>query len=143
MFKLIRNEVGRDGIDKRQLKNIKDFLNFSDHSNTINFFPSDKKGPCQKEAWFVSIYSVKLKKDIKRKDCLEFSKVIEKLIQQVLGSCYKINEDIIVITDNLNTKSIEPWKENLKVISQISTSFNIYFISEKGDIKNINKLFGV
>ena len=137
-------DVEHDKSDRRTLKNnLSDFLKRSVHSSSINFFPSDKKSTCKKTAWFVSIYSEKLKKRIKGKDSYEFSKVVEKLIQQVLGSCYKINEDIIVITDNLNTKSVEPWKKNLKVISQISNSFNIYFISEKGDVENINKLFGV
>lgn len=65
------------------------------------------------------------------------------MVQQVLGSCYKKNKHVYLITDEIDTKAIAEWKNNFKVMNKVCETVNVIYFTKKGDYHNVNNLFGI
>ena len=128
---------------KQKTISFSDVLNDMGLAQKINFFPSEIKGRCHSIAMFVSFKSPPLKFKMPKSNLIPIDTVIKKMIQQVLGSCFEKNRDIILITDEINTEKIEEWKPNLRAIQKISNSFEIIFLHGDGEYENINRFFGL
>tara|TARA_B110000902_G_C13791934_1_gene392444 strand:+ start:14 stop:487 length:474 start_codon:yes stop_codon:yes gene_type:complete len=109
----------------------------------INFYPSNTKGKCQSIAVFISIKQSTLDFNSDPSNHKDFESVIKKMVQQVLGSCFDKNKEVIFITDEINTNVIEQWKPNFKAMRQICDSIQIVFIDGSGQNYNANHFFGI
>jgi len=109
----------------------------------INFYPSNTKGKCQSVAVFVSIKQSTLEFDSDPGNHRDFETVIKKMVQQVLGSCFDKNKEVILITDEINTNVIDQWKPNFKAMELICNSIKIIFINSTGQTYNANHFFGI
>ena len=65
------------------------------------------------------------------------------MVQQVLGSCFDYNKEVILITDEINTNVIDQWKPNFKAMELICNSIKIIFINSTGQTYNANHFFGI
>lgn len=109
----------------------------------INFSPSSSKGRCCSTAVFVSVKPSTLNYSSDQSNHVDFETVVKKMVQQILGECYNMNKDIILVTDHLDTEVIEEWRPNFKAMTQVCNSINICFFDSKGDVYNVNHFFGV
>ncbi len=109
----------------------------------MNFFPSDKPSGCYEVAMFVSfhksVFDIKLKKD----QMISLDEVIKKLVQQVLGTCYPINQKIILLTDKIDTEVFDPWLGNLRAMKRMGMELDIVYLRSDGDYKMINSMLGI
>lgn len=110
---------------------------------TINFFPSDNTNGCFEVAMFVSfhkpVFGLKFKKD----QMVSLDDVLKKLVQQVLGTCYPINQKIFLLTDKVDTEVFEPWLGNLKAMKRMGMEIEIVYLKSDGSYKMLNSLLGV
>ena len=111
--------------------------------NRINFFPSDIKGGCYETAIFVSFRKPPFNFKIPKNNLIPIDTVLKEIVKQVLGSCFGINQEIILITDDINNSKSEEWFANLKTIQEVCKSINIYYVFDKGDYENVNRFFGL
>lgn len=109
----------------------------------INFYPSETKGACSEIAMFVSFhksnFDIKLKKD----QMVSLDEVLKKLVQQVLGTCYPINQKIILLTDKIDTEVFEHWLGNLRAMKRMGMEIDIVYLRSDGDYKMINSMLGI
>lgn len=129
-----------DSISSAELYEIFDTVN---DTGTINFFPSPIKGGCYETAVFVSLSKSPDNKELKDDSLVSLDVVLKKMVQQVLGTCDGINQEIILITDEINTVLSKEWEGNLKAIKRRCKSLDIYYIFPDGEYKNVNDFFGV
>ena len=140
------SELMDDNIDKNK-RNVK--FKFSSVGSSgvfnerINFYPSTGKGKCQRTAVFVCIKAATLKFKSDPSNHVTFEKILKVMVQQVLGGCIDVNQNIILITDEINTNSIEEWKPNFRAMHKICDRVNIYYLDERGQPRNVNYLFGL
>jgi hypothetical protein len=69
--------------------------------------------------------------------------VIKKLVQQVLGACYPKNQNIILLTDKVDTDIFEPWLGNLKSLKKMNIEIDIVYWRNNGSFEFVNKLVGL
>ncbi len=120
-----------------------EFYSSGGEGGNINFYPSSVKGGCYEVAMFVSISKPPNGLNLKEGNCIPLDLVLKKMVQQVLGSCEGINQEILLITDEIDTKAAREWEGNLKAIKRRCASFDIFYLLPDGDYKNVNDLFGV
>jgi|SRR5690606_7015997 len=113
------------------------------NGGNINFFPSTIKGGCYEMAIFVSFSKSPKGIKLKKNNCISLDVVLKKMVQQVLGGCDGINQEIVLITDEINTNVSREWEGNLKAIKKRCKSLDIYYIFPDGDSKKVNDMFGV
>jgi hypothetical protein len=63
------------------------------------------------------------------------------MVQQVLGGCFDINKEVILITDTIDTKVIEEWKPNFRAMKKVCNNIGFYFVDKDGSHRDISFLF--
>jgi hypothetical protein len=109
----------------------------------MNFFPSEKKGPCREVAMFVSFHKPAFGVKIKKDQMIPLDDILKKLVQQVLGTCYPTNQKILLLTDKVDTEVFEPWLGNLRAIKLMGMELEIVYLRSDGTYRNVNSLFGL
>lgn len=120
-----------------------EIFNSVNGDSNINFFPSPIKGGCYETAVFVSLSKAPNGKELKEDSLISLDVVLKKMVQQVLGTCDGINQEIILITDEINTTISKEWEGNLKAIKRRCSSLDIFYLFPDGEYKNVNDFFGV
>ena len=118
------------------------FSSFTD-AKGINLYPCDTKGLCQEKAVFISFQKAPFDANLKKNKLVNLQDILPVLVQQVLGSCYKKNTKIALLTDKIDTDIFQPWMGNLRTISQISDTFEIYLMKPDGNIVLVNDMIGI
>jgi hypothetical protein len=109
----------------------------------MNFFPSENKGACCEVAMFVSFHKPLFGLKFKKGQMISLDDVIKKLVQQVLSTCYPKNQNIILLTDKVDTDIFEPWLGNLKSLKKINIEIDIVYWRNNGSFEFVNKLVGL
>lgn len=109
----------------------------------MNFFPSKNIGACHEVAMFVSFHKPVFGLKFKKEQMVSLDDVLKKLVQQVLGTCYPINQKILLLTDKVDTDVFELWIGNLKAIKRMGMEIEIVYLKSDGDYKMLNSLLGV
>ena len=81
---------------------------------------------------------------LKTKDKVNLEKMIPKVIQHMQGSCIDKTQKMLLITDNMNTDLINPWRGNLKNIQSIDgKEVVILFVDPKGELHDMGMACGL
>jgi hypothetical protein len=145
---VIKQEFRNEFLDRNNKPQIEAFtfdelLQNAHVRHNMNFFPSENKGACHEVALFVSfhksVFGLKFKKD----QMVSLDEVIKKLVQQVLGTCYPINQKIILLTDKIDTEVFDPWLGNLRAMKRMGMELDIVYLRSDGDYKMINSMLGI
>lgn len=118
------------------------FKNFDGHGS-INLYPSEIKGSCHHTAIFFSLTKLPRNSNLKRNQLIPLSKILQIMIQQVLGSCLGKNKEIILVVDTIDTKVFEPWISNLRRIDEMCDSFEIIYVRPNGSFCSIKQILGI
>jgi hypothetical protein len=137
-----------DGIVKNYEKppeSLSEFLNEVVFRERINFYPGDQGGDCAKTAVFMSITKTPPRAEwLKPKDKVNLQKMIPKVIQHMQGGCIDKTQKMLLITDNMNTDLINPWRGNLKNIqSRDGKEVVILFVDPKGELHDMGMACGL
>jgi hypothetical protein len=128
---------------KQQFFDFRDILDSLDLRNQINFFPCDVKGNCHEIAMFVSFRKPPLKFKMPKSNFVSLDIVLKQMVKQVLGSCFRKNQKIILLTDQMSNSKSEEWHENIKTIQKECKSIEIYYMFPNGKYENANRFFGL
>lgn len=135
---------GEDNLSLRSKKfKLSELGNTGIFNQAFNFFPSDKKGSCHELAVFVCVKKETIGQNSATTNHVSFKNVLKKMVQQVLGSCYKKNKHVYFFTDQIDTNAIAEWKDNFKVMMKVCETVNVIYFTKKGDYHNVNNLFGI
>lgn len=69
--------------------------------------------------------------------------VLKKLVKQVVGTCYPINQKILLLIDKVDTEVFEPWVGKIKATKRMGTELEIVYMRSHGSTANVNTLFGL
>ena len=106
-----------------------------DGMNNINLYPGYPDDKCYHLALFISLQeSVFQKRGRGRIKHLPCSKVMEKIVQHMLGHCNNITKEALFITDNWDIHAYEKWKGNLTNIKK-DAYFEVYLKIENHAIQ--------
>jgi len=130
-------------LDGKKTVELYEIFGSGDSDSSINFFPSPIKGSCYESAVFVSFSKSPKGIKLNKSSIVSLDVVFKKMVQQVLGTCFGINQDITLITDQINTDISREWEGNLRTIQSKCKSLNIYYVLPNGTNKNVNDLFGL
>ena len=141
-------ELRFDGIDKNyRIKpaSLSEFLSDVVFREYINFYPGKPGGGCAKTAVFMSITKTPPKAEwLKPKDKVNLQKMILKVIQHMQGGCIDKTQKMLLITDNMNTDLINPWRGNLKNIqSRDGKEVVILFVDPEGELHDMGMACGL
>ena len=141
-------ELRVDGIVKNYEKppeSLSEFLNEVVLRELINFYPGKPSGDCAKTAVFMSLTKNPPRgKWLKTKDKVNLEKMIPKVIQHMQGRCIDKTQKMLLITDNMNTDLINPWRGNLKNIqSRDGKEVVILFVDPKGELHDMGMACGL
>ena len=141
-------EFRTDGIVKNYEKpteSLSEFLNEVVFRERINFYPGDPGADCAKTAVFMSITKTPPRAEwLKPKDKVNLQKMIPKVIQHMQGGCIDKTQKMLLITDNMNTDLINPWRGNLKNIqSRDGKEVVILFVDPKGELHDMGMACGL
>jgi hypothetical protein len=151
-LKLLKNGTSRELRNEFLDRNYKiqseaitfdDLFENSGSGDSMNFFPSDRKGACHDVAMFVSLHKPIFDIKFKRDQMISLDVVLKKVVQQVLGTCYPINKKIVLITDKVDTEIFEPWIGNLKAMKRMGLEIEVVYLKSNGDYESINTLLGI
>lgn len=134
--------IDQNKLNKRKTKfKFSSFVKESHFLGEMNFFPSTKKGRCHRLAVFVSMREETLSFKSDPNNFVPFDVVLKKMVQQVLGGCFDINKEVILITDTIDTKVIEEWKPNFRAMKKVCNNIGFYFVDKDGSHRDISFLF--
>lgn len=112
-------------------------------NESINFYPGIQTNSCYETAFFVSFRKEPLNFKMPKSNFVSLDIILKVMVQKVLGDCYDINKNIILLTDNINVQKQEEWLGNLKTIKKLCKSFNVYYVFPDGKHENANRFFGI
>jgi hypothetical protein len=122
--------------DRRGSDTFENVLFSSGNSSThLNLYPCDNVGKCAYEAVFISISSELSRRNftaLRRDQFISLDRVVQKLVQQVLGSCAGINKHVLLITDHLDSEVLGPWMPLVNQMLQSGIKFEIVYLNSKG-----------
>ena len=141
-------EFRTDGIVKNYenpTECLSEFLNEVVFRERINFYPGDPGSDCAKTAVFMSITKTPPRAEwLKTKDKINLEKMMPKVIQHMQGGCIDKTQKMLLITDNMNTDLINPWRGNLKNIqSRDGKEVVILFVDPKGELHDMGMACGL
>ncbi len=109
-------------------------------SEEINLFPSNHKETCCLEAIFISIKHQPRLKTLSRNEMISLKTVIEKMVQHIFGECKEFTNQIILITDTIDTDILKPWISSIK---KSTCWIEIIYVRENGEFETINNVIGL
>ena len=141
-------EFRTDGIVKNYEKpteSLSEFLSEVVFRERINFYPGDPGGHCAKTAVFMSITKTPARAELlKPKDKVNLQKMMPKVIQHIQGGCIDETKKMLLITDNMNTDLINPWRGNLKNIqSRDGKEVVILFVDPECELHDMGMACGL
>ena len=141
-------EFRTDGIVKNYEKpteSLSEFLSEVVFRERINFYPGDPGGHCAKTAVFMSITKTPPRAEwLRTKDKVNLQKMMPKVIQHIQGGCIDETKKMLLITDNMNTDLINPWRGNLKNIqSRDGKELVILFVDPEGELHDMGMACGL
>jgi hypothetical protein len=140
----LRNEfLDRNNKIQSEAITFDDLFENSGSGDSMNFFPSDRKGACHNVAMFVSFHKPIFDIKFKRDQMISLDVLLKKVVQQVLGTCYPINKKIVLITDKVDTEVFEPWIGNLKAMKKMGLEIEVVYLKSNGDYELINTLLAI
>jgi len=92
----------------------------------VNCYPSNIKGSCMQEAYFISLTSKSYATD---RGHLSFKKALECIVQHMQGSCYNYTKVAILVSDSWDTDVFNDWRDNLEQIKRERKIVEAYIIS--------------
>ena len=114
---------------KEACKTILELLGDESLSNgNINFYPSNKKDACYSEAIFVSITSSPNKVKLDNNQLIPLNDILPILFKQTLIDCLNINKNVVLLTDNIETKEFQKWKNHFKLLKELNINIDIFYI---------------
>jgi hypothetical protein len=119
---------------------INDIVSNLNLKDGINFYPSNSKGACCLDAIFLSIKHQPRQKTLSRNEMVPLKSVLEKISQHIFGECRGYTNQIILITDTIDTDVIKPWISSFK---NSNCWIEIIYVRENGEFEVGNKLIGL
>jgi hypothetical protein len=142
IFKVLKGNRERNSNLEFDIKKSKDVVTISQlldnllSDSSFNLIPGDIPSHCHEMAIFVSLTKSPKHLYLRQDQLLSLDKMLPKVIQQVQGSCSGINKKIYILCDEIETKSFEPWLDNLRTINRQSIEFGIFYIGGR-ELKDI------
>lgn len=128
MFEVLKGNL--DLVHKKETcKTLLELLGDESLANgNINFYPSNKKGGCFSEAIFVSLTSSPKKVKLDDNQLIPLNDILPILFKQTLIDCLDINKNVILLTDNIETKEFQKWKNHFKLLKELNINIDIFYI---------------
>lgn len=124
--------------DRRGSGTFEEVLFSSGHSiSNINLYPCDNVGKCAHEAVFISISSELSRRNftaLRRDQFISLDRVMQKMVQQVLGNCAGINKHVLLITDHLDTEVLNPWMPVINQMINDGIKFELVYLNASGQM---------
>jgi hypothetical protein len=111
--------------------------------NDINFYPGFKKSSCCEGAIFLSLKHQPRSINLSRSEMKSLKVTLENMVQHLLGECMNITKEVILITDLIETDTINSWLGTLKSIQRINCSIDIVYVRKNGEFELTNKVLGL
>ena len=111
------------------------------NSGFINLFPCDKNSSCASEAVFVSFSSDLSRKNftaLRRDQFIPLDRIMQKMVQQVLGNCAGINKHVLLITDHLDSEVLSPWMPVINQMMQNGIEFEMVYLNSNGQMNLVD-----
>jgi hypothetical protein len=111
------------------------------NSGFINLFPCDKNSSCASEAVFVSFSSDLSRKNftaLRRDQFISLDRIMQKMVQQVLGNCAGINKHVLLITDHLDSEVLSPWMPVINQMMQNGIEFEMVYLNSNGQMNLVD-----
>jgi hypothetical protein len=112
-------------------------LNLSDG---INLYPSNSKNACCLDAIFISIKHQPRFITLSRNEMIPLKIVLEKMSQHLFGECRGYTNQIILITDTIDTDIINPWIASFK---NSNCWIEVIYVRENGAFEVANQVIGL
>ena len=110
--------------------------------STINLFPCDDETEiCANQALFISFNSELSKRNftaLRRDQFIPLDRVMQKLVQQVLGNCAGINKHVLLITDHLDSEVLSPWMPVINRMIQNGIEFEMVYLNSNGQMNLVD-----
>jgi hypothetical protein len=119
---------------------IEDIVSNLNLKDGINFYPSNNKGRCCVDAIFMSIKNQPRQKKLSRKEIIPLKVILEKMSQHIFGECKEYTNQIILITDTIDSEIFKPWISSFK---NSNCWIEIIYVRENGEYEIGNKLIGL
>jgi hypothetical protein len=141
-------ELRFDDIDKNyRIKpgSLSEFLSDEVFREPINFYPGKPGGDCLKISVFMSLTKTPPRAEwLKTKEKVNLEKMMPKVIQHMQGGCIDKTQKMLLLTDNMNTDLINPWRENLRNIqSRDNKEVVILYVDPKGELHDMGMACGL
>ena len=128
--------------DRRGSGTFEEVLFSSGHSiSNINLFPSDNVGKCAHEAVFISFSSELSRRNftaLRRDQFISLDRIMQKMVQQVLGNCAGINKHVLLITDHLDTEVLNPWMPVINQMINNGIKFELVYLNASGQMSLVD-----
>ncbi len=128
--------------DRRGSGTFEEVLFSSGHSiSSINLYPCDNVGNCAHEAVFISFSSELSRRNftaLRRDQFISLDRIIQKMVQQVLGNCAGINKHVLLITDHLDTEVLNPWMPVINQMINNGIKFELVYLNASGQMSLVD-----
>ena len=121
IHRLSKNDTG-----KMNINNLAKITADIAGTDQINCYPCIPGGQCYKQAYFYSLNTKKYSKT--RGKNLSLGYVLTKVVQHMIGHCEGETKFAVMITDNWNDDTFEPWRSTFKKIIQRGGYIEIYVL---------------
>jgi hypothetical protein len=119
---------------------ISDIFSNLNLSDGINLYPSNSKMACCLDAIFISIKHQPRLITLSRNEMIPLKIVLEKMSQHLFGECRGYTNQIILITDTIDTDIINPWIASFK---NSNCWIEVIYVRENGAFEVANEVIGL
>lgn len=128
--------------DRRGSGTFEEVLFSSGHLGShINLYPCDNVGKCAFDAVFISFSSELSRRNftaLRRDQFITLDRVMQKLVQQVLGDCAGINKHVLLITDHLDSEVLNPWMPVINQMVNNGIKFELVYLNASGQMNLVD-----
>jgi hypothetical protein len=124
----------------RGYDSITDIFSNLNLSDGINLFPCNHKKSCCLDAIFVSIKHQPRLITLPRNEMIPLKIVLEKMSQHLFGECIGYTNQIILITDTIDTEVIAPW---IASFNNSKCWIEVVYVRENGAFEVANQVIGL
>jgi hypothetical protein len=121
IHRLSKNDTG-----KMNINNLAKITADTVGTDQVNCYPGISGNKCYKEAYFYSLDKNKYAKT--RGKNLSLGYILTKVVQHMIGHCEGETRFAVIITDNWNDDTFEPWRSTFKKILQNGGYIEIYVL---------------
>jgi hypothetical protein len=117
-------------------------LSVTSSGSIINLFPCDVETEiCANQALFISFSSEHARRNftaLRRDQFIPLERVMQKLVQQVLGKCSGLNKHIVLLTDHLDSEILNPWMPVIGQMMNNGVKFEILYFNTNGQMNLVD-----